>query len=305
MSGVLHGSIVFRESQGRLEVLITQREDKPPSLLVFEKHSLELEEFRFEFENFLGVDFHLSHPLSLRPYGDTSLRAVLFWSDSHHFFPGFRWVDVESLEEIPEPLGGFLCEAMAQFWSILPLSHPLLSSLHPLHPELSKAELLTFYGGSFHPFHRGHLSCIQNCPSRPLVVVPDRNPFKREQGEHSYWRLYRELCLEAEGEEGVYVYPGFCGQQTPNPTVDWIKKVAVRKNLLMGDDCFMDLLRWKDAGRLIQELEGIFVVPRKVEDKDFFSQREKVRSHNTQIQISRLSRHDHEGLSSTHLRELD
>ena len=302
MSETWYGAIILRETWGQIEILAAQKKLSFSPFLVFQHHSTELEEFRFELERSFGVDFHLQHPLSSRCYRGVPFTPVLIWCESKQTFSGFEWVDIESLEEVEEPLGAILCEAIAAFWPILPLSHPLLSSLHPRYPELQKEESLTFYGGSFSPFHRGHLSCIQGCPARPLIVVPDHNPQKELQGEGSYWGLYQELRSEVEGSR-VYVYPGFCGREFPNSTVNWLKGVVARKNLLMGDDCFMDLLAWKDAGDLIQMLDGLYVVPRVSSEEEFGDQLERVHSYNQELRVKRLAHHDYEELSSTLLRE--
>ena len=227
----------------------------------------------------------------------------LIWCESSSS-PG-DWVDIESLQEVPEPLGAMLCAALGRFWPLFALSHPELRSRYCFHPELEDAPEMTFYGGSFDPFHPGHLACIKLCPARPLIVIPDHNPQKPWRSERSFWQLYQEIKRQTQGMEGVYVYPGLCGDQNPTPTINWIRQLGMKKNLLLGDDSFMDILQWQQAQILLRLLNGLHVAPRLVEEGEFQAQVDRVLSVNHQLKVERHTRHCHESLSSSQLRQGD
>lgn len=269
-----YAAVMMQERAGKLQVLLGLRFDS-------------LDQFREQWE--------VSGPLvPLRQRG--TLAPILGQSGARNG----NWMPVDAIEELQEPWGAILCEALAHLWPLLPLSHEALTARHTVYPELRDARHLTFYGGTFHPLHRGHLACIRLCPARPLVVMPDHNPLKKWPGEYSFWGLYRELQREVV-REGIYVYPGFCGQQRPNPTIDWLRQLTVKKSLLLGDDCFRDLHLWQDFEQLLQILHGIYVVPRGLDDDDFQRYRDQLWTYNPRLKIERLPHHAHEHISSSGL----
>ena len=218
------------------------------------------------------------------------------------------WVDVETLETLGEPGGSVLCEALALFWPVFPHSDLSLYKLFSFHSELRNVCELTFYGGAFNPFHLGHLTCIQSCPTTPLIIIPDHNPQKvslSEEEGFSSWRVYKNLVREVKRlGKGYYVYPGFCGKQNPNPTIDWLQLILGRKNLLLGDDCFLDILNWKRSSDLLGYLHEIYVVPRSLEKPvSFEGHVKKVQIFNPSLKCKRLAYHQYEDLSSTQLRQ--
>ena len=53
-----------------------------------------------------------------------------------------------------------------------------------------------------------------------------------------------------------------------NPTVGWLPKVScMEKELLVGEDTFLNLSRWKEIKSLTGNLKTIYVTPRSVKPK--------------------------------------
>ena len=292
--------IILREQGGKLEVLM----DTSLTSVVTLKGSA-LEQLQNKLKEGHGPGRCLEVPLHRRTHSSGAFDVVLFWSESESAQPSHSWAELESIREVDEPLGSILCEALAKFWPLMPLSQKSLSSIHPIYSELKEAPQLTFYGGTFDPFHKGHMACLKLCPARPLIVVPDHNPQKKWRGDRSFWNLYQELKAEAQrvAPSGAYVYPGFCGSERGNPTVSWLQGISAKKNLLLGDDCFRDILTWKDAEQLIQLLNGLYVVPRSLNLSDFESHSHTLRSLNSRLKIERLPHHSYQNISSSGFEE--
>ena len=298
--------IILRENDRRLEVLLSRSPVPGPSLF----HSLgafcgPCQNPQEKFQKWLSqthgrVPPFSPVPLNQRTYKNLTFTPLLIWWGAFKSSSHYHWIEIESLQSLPEPIGAVFCETLAKFWPLLPYSHGPLTSFCTLHPELKEASHLTFYGGTFAPLHEGHFSCLKLCPVRPLIVVPDHNPQK--PSKHSFWNLYKELKRKIR-DEGIYVYPGFCGQERPNPTIDWLKQISVSKSLLLGDDCFINLPQWQSSQQILQILKGLYVVPRFLKTKEFQSHLKKLLSSHPHLKVELLSHHHHESLSSTHLRE--
>jgi nicotinate-nucleotide adenylyltransferase len=160
---------------------------------------------------------------------------------------------------------------------------------------------VTFFGGSFNPFHHGHMACLDLCPEKNIVIVPDRNP-QKEYREFFPYDEYISLTTKLEGTNYL-IYPAFWGSREVNPTCTWFPFVKIReKNLLMGDDSFINFLSWKNPEIILENLTKLYVVPRNFSIDDCLKQKEKLLAINSNVQIILLDDHAFRDLSSTKLR---
>ena len=164
--------------------------------------------------------------------------------------------------------------------------------------NVSNKTELTFFAGSFNPWHEGHQACLNLCPDKMVIVVPDSNPWKNQavKVEQSLWAYYQDLSSKINS----FVYTEFIGFKKPNPTINWLPEFSShKKNLLMGDDSFLSLDRWKEAEKLILHLNKVYVAPRLVAKDILLKQKVKIENLNSKIEIIFLEHHEFEDVSST------
>lgn len=221
--------------------------------------------------------------------------------------------EVLSLREgVDFPLGegALLCQALGYLWGRFfnqdrAISLPKLMAKKVQHKEY---ESITFYGGSFFPWHEGHRECLRLCPEESIIVVPDSNPWKehlkRDQSDSlAYWNLFLELA-EHLSNTPYGLFSGFWGLPEGNPTVNWFPHFrAKQKNLLMGADTFMGLHLWLEVEKLLKDMKKLYVVPRLVEKKKLDKQASRIQKNFPELSICFLPSHPYEHLSSTLLRE--
>ncbi|MDD4976420.1 MAG: hypothetical protein PHY93_18830 [Bacteriovorax sp.] len=175
---------------------------------------------------------------------------------------------------------------------------PHLFLKHPI------TDSVTFFGGSFNPFHLGHRACLDLCPEKNILIVPDRNPFKAAM--ESSANVYSDfLALAHELKDTPYsLYPGFLGQNLPNPTASWLPLVKIKeKNLLIGDDSYMSLLTWKNPEVILKALTKLYVVPRIYKRDDYLKQEREILKLNPNLEVHYLADHPYKNISSTDLRK--
>lgn len=168
--------------------------------------------------------------------------------------------------------------------------------------KYSDLDSVTFFGGSFNPIHLGHLECIKLCPEKNILMVLDRNP----QKDLRNLDLKNELQLIVNRLQNldVSLYPGFWLKSEKNPTNVWIQKVmAQEKNLLMGDDSFINFFSWQKPEVILMNLKKIYVVPRNHQLHQLMIVKEQCEQINPQIEVVFLSNHLYQHLSSTELRK--
>ncbi|MEK6625390.1 MAG: NUDIX domain-containing protein [Bdellovibrionota bacterium] len=232
------------------------------------------------------------------------------------------WVKALSVPELVFDHGAILCEALSYGWPILAPTtwrqvktsqtwQPLFSLPRILGPKEvfdgANSPEVIFFGGSFRPWHQGHRACLELCPNPHVVVVPDTNPWKLRavgaaEQKRCFWKALMELA-RALKDLPYAVYPGFWGAETENPTAEWLLTIqGISRSLLLGEDNFYSLLKWKRAPDLIKGLHALYVVPRDCAARDENVQQE-VMAHNPNLKIIKLSDHPYKHLSSTELRQ--
>lgn len=160
-----------------------------------------------------------------------------------------------------------------------------------------------FFGGTFNPWHMGHRVSLDMCPVGPLIVVPDQNPWKEVQHRDNVWNYYLDICRKLE-ETNYSVYPGFLLLDIANPTIDWISQIKiVSKYLLIGEDSFLNIQKWKESDRLLKLLSGLFVSPRGEDSENVGKLRQDLKKIYPNLVVQFLDHHDYEDLSSTKLRK--
>lgn len=170
--------------------------------------------------------------------------------------------------------------------------------LPPLFLKHKIEKTVTFFGGSFNPFHEGHRACLDLCPEKNILIVPDRNPFK-EPVETDFFSLAEKLK-----DTPYSLYPGFLVKQEKNPTSSWLPHVNLpEKNFLMGDDSFMDLLKWNNPKGLMKALTKLYVVPRIHKRADYVAIERQLLEWNPKLEVHYLAEHPFMNLSSTKLRK--
>ena len=93
-----------------------------------------------------------------------------------------KWVFLKDLTVVPREEAACLCHSLGSFWGAFgdsPEQNVLLPQkmAKNLQGPLSR---VTFFGGSFNPWHRGHRECLNLCAEDEIMVVPDCNPWKKE-----------------------------------------------------------------------------------------------------------------------------
>lgn len=240
----------------------------------------------------------LLYPLEFR----NSLEVKL---DSNHLGGGHhdQWCDIYKLDDLSQLDQYNLLISLGDFFKFMPVLSSTPKGI--IKKDILKSEIkdsVTFFGGSFFPFHPGHMACLELCPEENIVIVPDCNPHKELQDKMNPYDDFMNLCLTLK-ETPYSVYPGFFGRNKPNPTSNWLPKVKIKeKNFLMGDDSFMSLFKWHGPENFLMALSKLYVVPREYDSSDYKTQIEKIEVINPLLQIIILPDHPYKNLSSTKIR---
>lgn len=136
-------------------------------------------------------------------------------------------------------------------------------------------EKIILFGGSFNPFHNGHLHICQKASlsvvANKVIVIPNRKPFYKNnkiEDKHRlkiielYCKKYNFLELsKIEINKDEYTY-----------TIDTVREFKERNNVkgfknlyyLVGEDNAYQLSKWKKIRELAQEC--IFLINKRSED---------------------------------------
>jgi len=215
-------------------------------------------------------------------------------------------ISFESLDELEADHGAYLCQSLALMCKgIAPLSDNDFNA-----PEFIKknknSSSITFYGGSFNPWHEGHRICVDQCQQDNIVIVPDFNPWKSidQSGVSNQcrWRSFKNIVLSV-GDTPHSVYPGFWGINKPNPTSSWMTLVDSKSvNMIIGDDTFMNIDKWYEVEKLFNKLKKIYVIPRS-QDRAQLLMSKILLENKFDIEFIIMHEHSFQALSSTSIRQ--
>ncbi len=167
---------------------------------------------------------------------------------------------------------------------------------------------LTFFGGSFNPWHPGHSECIKQCSQyeNAIVVVPDYSPWKDNTFPSPLEEIIKLTKKIRSCSSLAVVYPGFWGSRDRNPTSKWIVQISEsKKNWLMGEDTFETLLNWYEVGSFLNEITKLYVLPRSFERKSPTSIEEVSKylsEHHSDLEIIWLADHPYKEIASSKIR---
>lgn len=229
-----------------------------------------------------------------------NVQSFFQYTEAMSNFSNYIWREVESIEKFSNGDGAIVCEAMGELFPFFRSNKSHLSKLFI--KDSFNHEVVTFFGGSFNPWHEGHTECLKRCPAGNIVIVPDRNPWKEEMDVDCFFKSFMELARKFKDSD-YSIFPGFYGLEKGNPTIDWLSKSEFdKKSLLIGDDNFCSFFKWKRAEEVIESLEGIYVLNRVNSLEDINKIKLKIEAINKNISISILGEHDYMSLSSSSIR---
>jgi nicotinate-nucleotide adenylyltransferase len=178
--------------------------------------------------------------------------------------------------------------------------------------EIYPLDRLTFFGGSFNPWHEGHSTCVRRVLKKSnILVLPDKNPFKKNMVVENPFEHYIELAAKLKSELNLglkWIYPGFILKENGNPTAHWVEALRVKYSqleifLAMGFDSVEKIDTWIDSEVLIKTISGIYILSRNESESERIKVIDMLVSKNPDIEIEFLGHHQFEGTSSTIIRE--
>lgn len=167
--------------------------------------------------------------------------------------------------------------------------------------KLDLEEEWIFFGGTFEPWHEGHMACLKLLSPKKIVIVPDRNPWKESSPSTDICQSIDDLAKIVLADNHA-IYPGFFAAEKSNPTIDWFSNVLGKKSLLIGADNLISFPKWKNYKDLLNLAHKIYVAPRLGSFGEDFKE---IVKHCQELggDIVVLERHNYEHLSSTDLRK--
>jgi nicotinate-nucleotide adenylyltransferase len=132
-------------------------------------------------------------------------------------------------------------------------------------------------GGTFDPFHRGHLEPILAAREtmewdRVLYVPAFVQPFKQQRQTASPYHRFTMAVLGTEDQEGLFVSPQELERGAISYTVDTLQQLRsdhpdAKLDWIVGDDNLEQLLEWKsvetlfELARFVVLARGVVAVP--------------------------------------------
>ena len=189
-----------------------------------------------------------------------------------------------------------------------------------------------FFPGSFRPWHLGHSACLEQLNQwarehhkLQVLLLPDHNPRKTEQGHFSTEVTWEELARPIE-EEIERLKPKLdhlelklsamlFTKPKPNPSHRWLSELRQQNpdlgpfQWLLGLDSFLEMPSWIEAPKVFSLIGRLWVVPRHIPEvnqqliEQFEGQKHRLLHTYPHLEIHWLGRHQQEHLSSTKLRQ--
>ncbi|WP_372652103.1 hypothetical protein [Halobacteriovorax sp.] len=215
-------------------------------------------------------------------------------------FESCEWRDILGIEKFVKGDGAVVCEALGKLFPLFNKEESILPSIF-IKDSFNHDEA-AFFGGSFNPWHDGHTECLKRCSSENIIIIPDRNPWKEEIELECFFKSFMELARKFESSP-YSIYSGFYGLEKVNPTVDWLPQAQfLKKSLLVGDDNFCSLLKWKNVETLVLNVSSIYVLNRNHTLSEIEKAKGDILRLNKNLDITILGEHEFMSLSSTDLR---
>ncbi len=219
----------------------------------------------------------------------------------HELINDLDWFSLTDLKDLPMPQGAFLCQALATAWPGMPNAIKSELLLPAWMIKLSSVEPYVFFGGSFNPWHEGHRECVNQCPKKNIIIVPDFNPWKERLEQKCAFSSFKDLCFLLKDTD-FSIYPGFWGLEKSNPTASWLPLVTFPSfGLLIGDDNFLKFDKWLNYKKILGDIDFLYVVPRNHNLLEINQMKKKLEIFNSSINI--LNEHSYQSISSTKIRE--
>lgn len=216
------------------------------------------------------------------------------------------WIPLIKLDRLAFDHGAILCEALSLFWTELPRYNRRTAGVKLPKIFSSKDTKIPFcfYGGSFNPWHDGHLECVLQASKLTrsgITIIPDSNPLKELASNECFWLKYAALASKFSDSPHA-VFSGYLGMECSNPTSNWISALEQKSRFIIGDDNLKIIRKWIDYRKLILSLTELIVIPRELSIHDSQLLIEDLQAEFPELKVTLLNSHKYQDLSSTRMR---